>query len=115
MSEKDPRVYILDILKEIENLAQFSRPFPDEDSFVKNRQAVYACARSLEILGEAAKKVPKSIRNRYPSVEWKEMVGMRDKLIHDYANTRSAVIWNTVKKDLPPLKAALEAMLKELG
>ncbi len=115
MSDKDVRVYLLDILNEIENSTSFTGHLRSEEEFSKDRRAAYAVARSLEILGEAAKKVPNAFRNSHPDVAWKEMAGMRDKLIHDYANTRASVIWSTVKNDLPKLKEQLEKLLKETG
>ena len=60
--------------------------------------------RALEILGEATKRIPQAIRDRYTEVPWREMAGVRDKLIHDYFSVNANVFWKTVVEDLPPLR-----------
>ena len=53
----------------------------------------------MEILGEAAKRIPPEVRDKYPTVPWREMAGIRDKLIHDYVNVNVEVVWTTVTED----------------
>jgi len=77
---------------------------------VKDEKTVYACVRSLEIIGEAAKRIPPEFRKKHPGVAWKEMTGMRDKLIHDYAGVDANVVWKTIKNDLPELKGQIEGI-----
>ena len=59
--------------------------------------------RRLEIIGEAARRVSEETRNAYPDLPWKEMIGMRNFLIHDYDDVDIQIVWKTVKKDLPDL------------
>jgi uncharacterized protein with HEPN domain len=61
---------------------------------------VFAVIRALEVVGEAAKKIPADVRERYPDVPWREMSGLRDKLIHDYFGVNLSVIWKTVTDDV---------------
>jgi uncharacterized protein with HEPN domain len=63
--------------------------------------------RALEIVGEASKKIPPEIRQKYPDVAWKEMAGMRDKLRHDYFGVNLHRVFETVRRDLPPLRTNL--------
>jgi uncharacterized protein with HEPN domain len=70
-----------------------------------------ALVRSLEIIGEATKKLPIDFRNQYPQVNWEEMAGMRDVLIHDYFGIDYDVVWNTVKYDIPELQNELERII----
>ena len=114
MSSKEVRVYLMDILEEIKNSQSFLGRIASFEKFAKNRRAVYACSRSLEILGEAVKRMPGEFCKKHPEIPWKEIAGMRDKLIHDYSGARIGVIWKTIKDDLPKLKIQAEEVLEQL-
>ncbi len=74
----------------------------------------YAVIKALEIVGEAARRVPDSFRNSHPQIPWREMTGMRDKLVHDYFGVNLDVVWKTIHEDLPPLITALQSLIAEL-
>lgn len=84
------------------------------DDFVKDDKTISAVIRKLEIIGEAVKKIPNEIKQSYPQIPWKDMAGMRDKLIHEYFGVDSKRIWSTVKKDIPNLKSLFDKILKDL-
>jgi uncharacterized protein with HEPN domain len=71
----------------------------------------YAVIRALEIVGEAARRVPKSYREEHPQIPWAEMAGMRDKLIHDYFGVDLKVVLKTIQEDLPLLIESVQALL----
>ena len=68
--------------------------------------------RSLEIVGEAAKKVPEDFRAQHPVVEWRAMAGMRDRLIHDYFGVDFELVWDVVRRHVPALRAQIAAILR---
>jgi len=105
--------YLLDILEAVAKVKQFVKGVEFE-SFCDNDEKVFAVIRALEIIGEAAKHIPKSIRGRYTEIPWEDIVGMRSKVIHDYFGVDLNVIWKTLHEDLPPLQAAVAKMLKDL-
>jgi uncharacterized protein with HEPN domain len=83
----------------------------DEAAFVKSRLHQNAVIRSLEVIGEAAGKVSPTFRNTYPQIPWREITGMRHRLIHGYGEVRLDVVWAVVRDDLPALIAALRPIV----
>jgi uncharacterized protein with HEPN domain len=68
--------------------------------------------RAIEIIGEAAKNVPEQVRKKYPDVPWKQMAGMRDKLIHEYFGVDLEILWETAKDDVPQLKTPISEVME---
>lgn len=71
-----------------------------------------ACVRSLEVIGEATKKVPEETRLEFPAVEWKKMAGMRDRLIHDYGGVDYQIVWDVAANKAADLAAKLRPILE---
>ncbi|MDD5144303.1 DUF86 domain-containing protein [Methanoregula sp.] len=78
------------------------------EEFRNNREKQYAVIHALEIIGEAAKQVPASVKKEYPGIPWRDIAGMRDRLIHGYFSVNVERLWNTVKDDLPVLEKKLD-------
>ncbi len=91
------RDYILDILSSIQEIEDFSEGMSLEE-FVKDKKTVNAVIRSLEVMGEAVKKIPSKIRDKYSEIPWKYIAGMRDKLIHEYHGVDLEIIWEVIEK-----------------
>ena len=72
-----------------------------------------AVVRSLEVIGEAANKIPEHIRNRYPDISWQEISGMRNRLIHEYFGVDHDIVWQTIEEDLTTLENAAKKIIAE--
>ena len=105
--------YIQDIIDAMDKTMEFIGNL-SYDEFIKDDKTIFAVTRALEVIGEAVKNVPEEVRGKYPQVPWKDMAGMRDKLIHEYHGVRLDIVWETVKEGLPPLKPVFEKILAEI-
>ena len=104
--------YVEDVIEAMDDAVSFVEGVKRED-LVKDRKTIYAVVRALEIIGEAVKRIPDGVRDRYPQIPWKDMAGMRDKLIHEYFGVNIKRVWKTVKEDIPNLKPLFEKILKD--
>jgi len=73
----------------------------------------FAVVRALEIIGEATKRLPDDLRQRYPDIPWKGMAGMRDRIIHGYDDVDLEIVWDVVKRDIPQIKPKIEGILED--
>jgi uncharacterized protein with HEPN domain len=116
MSDPSPRyvAFLEDILDAAERAIQFTRDW-SYSQFKADDRSHYATVRALEIIGEAAKRVPEEIREKYPQIAWSEMSRMRDKLIHHYTKVNLEVVWRTTREDLPVLIDQIREVLNQLS
>ena len=107
----EPRDYLRHILMEADYLVSQTAGLT-RDELLSNETLRRAFVRSLEIIGEAAKNVPEEFRARYPTVEWRAMSGMRDRLIHGYFGVDYELVWDVVKNRIPDLRRQIESILE---
>ena len=105
------RDYLEDILRYAEKAQRFVADVPSLDAFAEDEMRVMATIRALEVIGEAVKHIPHSLRRRYPEIPWQEIAGMRDILIHGYYDVSVEIVWKTVQEDLAPLRQAILTIL----
>jgi len=98
--------YIEDIIEAMDDATSFVEGM-EYDDFLKDRKTIYAVIRAIEIIGEAVKKIPELVKKRYPQIPWRDMAGMRDKLIHEYFGVNLRAVWDTLKQDTPNLNLHL--------
>lgn len=94
--------YLQDMLDNAEKALDFVGSM-ELDQFFQDEKTSYAVVRALEIIGEAARKIPEDVRANIPELQWREISGMRNKLTHEYFGVNMKVVWRTVREDLPPL------------
>ncbi|PIP41920.1 MAG: hypothetical protein COX19_02285 [Desulfobacterales bacterium CG23_combo_of_CG06-09_8_20_14_all_51_8] len=109
-NERDVRDYLNDILEMIEDINKFIEGMSYEN-LVNDKKTLYAVIRCLEVVGEAVKKIPNSIRDEHSEMPWREIAGMRNKLTHEYFGIDIETIWDTIKEDLPALKEAVSRII----
>ena len=85
----------------------------DFEAFLADDKTASAVIRKFEVIGEATKQVPGDIRRGYPHVPWREMAGMRDRLIHFYFGVDYQLVWMTIKERLPQLKLWIQEILEQ--
>ena len=113
-AERDYIDYLRDIRDHAEGAIEFVADMPDSAALASDRRTFWAVIRALEVIGEAARHIPPDFRQSHPGVAWRGMTGMRDKVIHDYFGVDAAVVWRTVKEDLPPLCQSIRVILATL-
>ena len=107
----------LDYLEDIEEAMVSACRFVegmDYTGFAEDARTNFAVVRAIEIMGEATKKVPANIQERFPDIPWQDMARMRDKIIHAYFGVRLEVVWDTAKVDIPITLPAVRSCLKTL-
>jgi len=104
--QRSAQEYLADMRDAIHAAREFSHDVTFEQ-FLNNREKQFAVIHALEIIGEAAKQIPMSVREEYPDIPWRDIAGMRDRLIHGYFSINPERLWNTVQHDLPSLEEKL--------
>ncbi len=111
MNKKDDSIFIKHIFESIKAIEKFSKNLSRND-LKSNRLKQSAIIREIEIIGEAVKNMSNEFKTKYNNIPWREIVGTRDKMIHNYFGVDLDVVWSIIKKDIPDLKNKLEKIEK---
>ncbi len=110
MSKRDSKIVLEDIQESIEKIETYTLNF-DFDSFVQNGMVIDAVVRNLEIIGEAANQIPDEIKVKFQNIPWRKIIGLRNRIIHEYFGVDISIIWYIIKNELPTLKTSIEKII----
>lgn len=111
MSKRTDKEFLLDIKEAINRIEKYIIGITYEQ-FLEKTEKQDAVVRNLEIIGEAVKHLTNDLKSKYKDVEWKEIAGMRDKIIHFYFGVNLDIVWKAIKNKLPTFKEEIEKILK---
>lgn len=107
---KDPKEYLRHIQDECLYIISVSENLSFEN-FINDETLKRAVVRSLEIVGEATKKIPSELKLKWNTIQWKSMAGMRDRLIHDYIGVNYVIVWDVMKNKIPEINIQISDLL----
>lgn len=113
-ADRDPVDAVEDILRNLALAREFVGDALTVDELEADTKTLYSLVRALEVVGEATKRVPASVRDLDGEIPWKEMAGMRDRLIHAYENVDVELLLKTVRRRIPEVEPRIRALLKKL-
>ncbi len=111
--KRDNKLFLKDIYKSCEYILEFIEGM-DFDEFKVDEKTLSAVIRKFEIIGESVRYLPDRIKENYSNVHWKEMAGMRDRLIHGYFGIDYNIIWDTIKRKIPNLISIISQILNDI-
>ncbi|MGB9627709.1 MAG: DUF86 domain-containing protein [Thermodesulfobacteriota bacterium] len=111
--KRDYHLFLKDIIDAIEAIEKFVEGM-ELEAVIEDDKTSSAVIRKFEIIGEAVKNIPDSMREKYSNIPWKRMAGMRNRLIHGYFGIDYKLVWGAIKVEIPKIKPELQKILKEL-
>lgn len=106
MSRRTTPLLVDDIWEAIEKIERYVSGLTHDD-FVADDKTIDSVARNLEIIGEAANRLPQTFKVQHPEIEWRQIIGLRNRIVHDYFNIDMEIVWAIIQNDLPVFKSQL--------
>lgn len=104
---------LLHILDSIQDIEKYTQNISFDD-FMKNDMMQNACIRLLEVIGEASSSISEELKVQFPEIEWREIVDLRNLLLHEYFGVDLNIVWSIIQYDLPPLKSKVRNLLHKI-
>ncbi len=108
---KDDKLYLIHIIECIEHIKSYTENV-DKKIFLNTPIIQDAVIRNLQIMSESTQKISESVKQKQPGIDWLKISGFRNVLVHDYMGVDLERVWNIIEKEIPPLKNAIQAMMK---
>jgi uncharacterized protein with HEPN domain len=112
MSKREWKLFIEDILESIRLIKNYVENMGFDD-FKNDRKTIDAVVRNFEIIGEASRFIPDEIKEKYENADWKGIVGLRNRIAHEYFDISLSIVWHIVMKELPTLEDQLKEILEQ--
>jgi uncharacterized protein with HEPN domain len=109
MSKRPTDLLLDDIRESIDRIEEYTRGMSFED-FSKDQKSIDAVARNLEIMGEAANRLPDEFKESHSDIEWYKIIGLRHRIVHEYFGVDLDIVWRILQKDLPELRRSLSGL-----
>jgi len=106
MSRRSSPLLVEDIWEAVEKIERYVSGM-DHDAFVADEKTIDSVVRNLEIIGEAANRLPQNFRRQYPEINWPQIIGLRHRIVHDYFNIDIEIVWHIIYTDLPVFKSRI--------
>ena len=106
MSRRSSPLLVEDIWEAVEKIERYVSGM-DHDAFVADEKTIDSVVRNLEIIGEAANRLPQNFRRQYPEINWPQIIGLRHRIVHDYFNIDIEIVWHIIHTDLPVFKSRI--------
>lgn len=107
MSKREWKLFVEDILESVEKIEEYVKDMTLDD-FKQDRKTTDAVVRNFEIIGEASRYIPDDIKIKFKNVDWKAIVGLRNRIAHEYFGISLAIVWEIIKGELPILKEQMK-------
>jgi uncharacterized protein with HEPN domain len=107
MSSRSPKLYVQDILQACDDILNFTRAVDSAEGLQNDRRTFLAVIHSIEVIGEAARQMPKVFREKHPEIPWRETVALRNVIAHEYFGLDNEIIWDVIQTQIPTLAEKL--------